>query len=144
MPVFVLELSSRSVKMKKIFPILLLSMILGVFSSCIIIPPEESTYTFYLFNNSDYDIRDWYLIDEYDEIYSKNNDGYACPIDSGEISSIKDLKKRDYYLYFEYYDSVGYLNKRITNLFRLESDTTYKMIEKTFYEGKPRSATPAE
>lgn len=130
--------------MKKIIPILLLSMILGVFSSCIIIPPEESTYTFYLFNNSDYDIRDWYLIDRNNNIYSKYDDGYACSLDSGEISSIKDLKERDYYLFFEYYDGLGHKNQYTTGLFELKSDTTYKVYDGNFYAGKPRSATSAE
>ena len=126
--------------MKKIFPILLVTMILGLFSSCILITPEsEETYRFYFFNNSEYEIRDWYLIDRSGNTYSKYNDGYACSIDSGEISSIKDLKKQDYKLYYEYYRS-SHINSCETDYIEIYSDTTYKFKEDAFYDGAPRSA----
>ena len=126
--------------MKKIFSILLASMVIGLFSSCILVTPEsETTYSFYFFNNTNNDVKDWMLIDKYGNTYSKYDDGYACPIESGEISSIKDIKERDYYLYCIYDEWPGY-STYTSGYFELDGDTTFKLHEKSFYEGKPRSA----
>lgn len=127
--------------MKKLFSILALAMVIGVFSSCVIVTHEESTptYTFYFFNNDDYDIRDWYLIDKSGNEYSKHSDGYAEPVNEGEISSIKDLKPRLYKVYYEYKNGESHT----TPYCDLNSDITYKVYEDDFYKGKPRSAAPA-
>lgn len=128
--------------MKKIFYILITALVISLFSSCIIVAtPEEPTYTFYFFNNDDYDIRDFYLEDEYGNTYSKKDDGYAEPVDVGEISSIKNLKAKEYRLYYQrkYSGQEFY-----TGYFYLDSDATYKVREKDIYSGKPRSAASAE
>ena len=127
--------------MKKLFSILALAMIIGLFSSCIIVAtsepePEPPTYTFYFFNDTNDDIRDWYLIDRKGKIYSKQNDGYACPIDEGEISSKKGLRQKDYLIFYEY--EHGTKNK--TSYFTLDSDTTFRLSNRSITSGKPRSA----
>ena len=124
--------------MKRILPVLSILIITLFLSSCILIakPIEEETYTFYFFNDTNKDVRDWYLIDEYGNEYSKIDDGLACPIDSGEIQSIKKLKKRLYQVYYEYYDRESHY----TSYSPLDSDTTFRLSDLTFYVGAPRTA----
>lgn len=128
--------------MKKLFSILALSMVIGLFSSCVIVTHEETTptYTFYFFNNSDYDIRDWYLLDKSGDPYYKHNDGYAEPVNEREISSIKDLKPGLYKVYYEYKNG----SSHTTSYCDFTSDVTYKVYEDDFYKGKPRSAASTE
>ena len=124
--------------MKKIVPLFFILFISMLFSSCIYIgdlPPEE-TYTFYFFNNTDMDIDDFWLEDRYGNRYYKINDGYACPVDSGEIQSIKQLRKKDYRVYFLKSNGKDYLSGYTT----IDSDTTFKALDKNFYTGAPRTA----
>ena len=129
--------------MKKLFSILALAMVISLFSSCIIVATEDKpdpTYSFYFFNNTDYEVRDWYLLDRKNNMYTKYDDNYACEIRSREISSISGLHERDYRVFYEYYDGIGRKHQEYTDYFELKSHTTYKLYENSFYEGKPRSA----
>ena len=131
--------------MKKLFSALIILVSVLMLSGCFFYVEDTSSYTppkydFYFNNNTDYDVRDWYLEDRNGNRKSKINDGYACPIYSREISSIKDITKGDYRLYYEYYDNFDNLHKYYTNYIELNSDTTYKLQENTFISGKPRSA----
>ena len=135
--------------MKRLVSLLLIAYTAILLSSCVIVtnesvPEPEPTYSFYFFNNSDYEVRDWYLLDKDNNQYSKNNDGYAVKVEGGEISKITGLKKRTYRVYYEYYDSTNRFHKEYTNYFDLDKDVTYKFVENTFYEGSPRSVQSAE
>lgn len=125
--------------MKKLFPVLLLAMIIGLFSSCIIVTNQddsETTYTFYFFNNTNEIIRDWYLIDRNDHIYSVHGDGFAEEVKKGNISSIEGLKARDYKVFYEYENSGSYTS----GFFSIRQDSTFKVSENNCYSGVPRSA----
>ena len=58
--------------MKKLFPILALSMVIGLFSSCIIVT-EKPTYTVYFDNDTPSQVYDWYLKDKYDNAGNNSN-----------------------------------------------------------------------
>ena len=128
--------------MKKIFSILTLAIVISLFSSCIIVAhndpdPELFYYNFYFFNDTGNDIRDWYLVDRNGNRYSKVNDGYANRCDAHEISSIKNLLSRDYYIFYEYeYDH----HQITTGYFNLNSDTTFRLSNAEITSGRPRNA----
>lgn len=123
--------------MKKIFPVLLLSMILGVFSSCIIVPPERYIFTFY--NNTPSDIYDWYLKDEYDTNYTLSDE--YCRVPAGHYSSMSDLYEKDYQVWYCVYTTGNqdvYLYSQ--NFFHVNKDCTFYLAEGDCWAGSPRSA----
>ena len=132
--------------MKKFFSTILLLSAVLMFSSCIIYTNDDDThytpptYDFYFNNNSNYDVRDFYLEDRNGNKHSKINDGFACSVSKHEIQSITGLQRGEYRLYYEYYDSLENLHKYYTNYIDLNSDTTYKLKEDDFISGTPRSA----
>ena len=131
--------------MKKLFSIFALTMVIGLFSSCIIVgvaqEPEPATYDFYFENDSDKDIRDWYLLDRNGNRYSKQNDGYACPIEYGDRSSIKNLRSRDYRVFYEKYTNSSNTSytQHYTGFFTLDSDVTFYLDSTTISRGKPHN-----
>ncbi len=119
--------------MKKIFPILLLSMILGVFSSCIIIPPEtveEPTYTITFHNDlSDTnrnDVFDWYAKNESGKTFAVSSN--PTPVSSGGgTSKLRNLRKNNYCIVFTFDDTTDYDDEGDTfyesYLFTVDKDT---------------------
>lgn len=123
--------------MKKIFPILLLSMILGVFSSCIIIPPDRYTFNFY--NDTPSDIYDWFLKDRYDTNYTLSSTW--CPVPAGHYSSMTDLYEKDYQVYFCIFTTgTKEVYSYSENFFHVDKDCTYYLSSDSCFSGSPRSA----
>lgn len=131
--------------MKKIISVLILLASVMMLSGCFWVINDDEDYSyqkynFYFYNDSDYKIRDWYLEDVNHNQYSRVNDGYANPIESGELHTIKDLRKRDYRVFYEYLDAKDDKHQYYSNYFTLSSDTTFKVSDKHFHDGRPRSA----
>ena len=84
--------------MKKLFSILALAMVIGVFSSCVIVAHEEPTYTLYFTNDTQSYVYDWFLKDKNDKNYAKSSD--YCEIPSGRTASKSGLDKKDYQVWF--------------------------------------------
>ena len=91
--------------MKKLFPILALSMVIGLFSSCIInVNSSKHSITFYndLPDSINNDIFDWYAKNNAGTTYSVSS--YATPIRSGGRSSTIDDLREDYYVVIYTFD----------------------------------------
>lgn len=123
--------------MKKLFPILALSMVIGLFSSCIIVT-EKPTYTitFYndLANSRRNDIFDWYAKDSSEKTFAISKD-YPTPISSGGGSSrLRDLPEDRYYVVFTFDDTTdSYDNDTfyMSDTFYLDSDKDFVLEETT-------------
>ena len=130
--------------MKKIFPILLLSMILGLFSSCIIVPPEaleEPKYTMYFYNDTTVQhVYDWYLKDEDDNNYVASENKY-CEVPVGTYAGLSGLRKNYYQIWFCVYSNRSndfYVHS--DGLFYLDSNATFYLSDLSIVRGGPRSA----
>lgn len=121
--------------MKKILPLLVLTGILTLFTSCVYVGPVyHETYDFTFNNNTIWNVYDWYLKDSDGHNHSKNGDRYN-KVSALSKSTYHDLYK-DYYTvifsyesrpdFFDYYASAYdvYLN----------TDTEYKLLQDDFYE----------
>lgn len=123
--------------MKKIFSILLASMVIGLFSSCILVLPEHTLY-FYNDTKNEY-VYDWYLKDLDGTEYAVSS-GY-CEVGPGEYDYISNLKENCYQVWFcekrtqdkDYYWHTD-------NYFELNSDATFYLSNTKTYSGSPRSA----
>ena len=123
--------------MKKIFSILLLSMILGLFSSCIIVPEDRYTFTFY--NDTQTYIYDWYLKNKYDINFTMSSD--YCDVPPGYYSSMSDLREDEYQVYYCLLSNVKqdvYVCSEY--FFRVNKDCTYYLSQDDCWAGGPRSA----
>lgn len=127
--------------MKKIFPILLLSMILGVFSSCIIIP--EDRYTFNFYNDTPSTIYDWYLKNRDDTNFTMSSD--YCDVPAGYYSSMTDLREDEYQVWYCIFSNVKrdvyYYSE---NFFHVDRDCTYYLSHDDCWAGGPRSAVSTD
>ena len=132
--------------MKKLFPILALSMVIGLFSSCIIVA-EKPTYTVYFDNDTPSQVYDWYLKDKYDNNYTIS-DSY-CEVAPYRTSSMSGISEGDYKFYFcifstrakDYYVAVPHDND---SYYHIEKDVTFCLSEETPYNGSPRSVVSPE
>lgn len=123
--------------MKKITFGLLVTTLTLLFSSCIVVSddtfddcPFRTHYDFTFINNTDYKVGDWYLRTEYGKKYAKSSDYEQ--INSGRKSTIYNVPKNDYQVYFAYSSNIKqYL---YTNYFTLDTDTKYYLQEDRFYE----------
>ena len=117
--------------MKKIATIIMITLTAILLSSCVINVTPESTHSFYFYNDTDRDIRDWYLIDEDKNIYSVHKDGYAEAVSAGRYSHISGLKTKYYRVFYEtiYYESYK------SDFFYIDSDATFKPSNKKCYTG---------
>ena len=124
--------------MKKIFSILLASMVIGLFSSCILVVPE---YTMYFYNDTTKQyVYDWYLIDSDGDDYAASKD--YCEVAPGEYDYISNLKEDCYQVWFCVYqtrDKDYYVHT--DNYFELNSDATFYLSDTKAYTGTPRSAS---
>ena len=85
--------------MKKLFSILALAMVIGVFSSCVIVTHEEPTYTITFYNDlpdsSRNDIFDWYAKNDAGKNFAVSS--HATHVSSGGGSSKLRSLPKDYY-----------------------------------------------
>ncbi len=128
--------------MKKLFPVILLTMIIGLFSSCVIVTTEEPKYTIYFNNNKQY-IYDWYVKDD-DGRNHVLSDNY-CPVQVNTVSAISNLPKDNYQVWFCIFshssprgDTNVYLHT--DSYVYLDQDVTFNFYEFNYTGGRPRSA----
>lgn len=127
--------------MKKIFPVLLLSMIIGLFSGCIIVPLDR--YTFHFYNNTPSYVYDWYLKDK-DENYYMVSDEYNV-VAPDHYDSLSNLREKDYRVYFCVLSTVKKDFYAVSeNFIHVDRDCTYYLQEDICYGGSPRSAVLSE
>ena len=106
--------------MKKLFTTLLLVLSVFMLSSCIIIGWDYydydygGEYDFYLYNKTDYTIRDQYLIDEDDVVYKPR---YRT-VHSGSHEKIRNLPEGYYIVRFQ----VGSYDAEWSDWFYLDID----------------------
>ena len=124
--------------MKKLFPILALSMVIGLFSSCII-NLHSSTYKVYFNNDTQSHVYDWYLKDSAGHKYAISDE--YCEIDAYHYDYISGIEEGDYKFYFcllSTRDTDFYYSTQ--NFYHVEQDVTFYLSELTPYNGSPRSA----
>ena len=132
--------------MKKLFPILALSMIIGLLSSCIIVTEKPThTITFYndLPDSSRNDIFDWYAKDSSENTFAVSSS--PTPVSSGGGSSrLRDLAENRYYVVFTFDNTTdSYDNDTfyMSDTFYLDSDKDFVLEETTRkYKVSVRSA----
>lgn len=132
--------------MKKLFSALIILASVLVMSSCVIVASDSTpdpTYTLYFFNDSENThIYDWYLKDDGGHNYEKSKD--YVPVKPGEISSISDLHKDYYQVWFCVYSSPNRDTDVYThtkNFVYLNSDTTFRLASESYRDGRPRSVS---
>ena len=122
--------------MKKIISVLILFAAVFMMSSCIIVAgdtdDEPSTYSFYFKNDTNKDIRDFYLEDRNGNKYTKGNGVNAYDCAAGETLVIKNLSVKDYILIYQY----NYETPTEFGWFKMDSDKTFSLYEKCLYKGK--------
>ena len=120
--------------MKKLFPVLLLTMIVGLFSSCIIVATEESPkYEISCYNNTFSPITDWCVKKGDDRTYA--NSEYNCKIESGKRDSIKNLSYGYYSICISFKDKIQLHpdDYEQTNEVLLDEDVEFSVAERTYY-----------
>lgn len=131
--------------MKKLFPILALSMIIGLFSSCII-NFESSKYTMYFDNDTSTQyIYDWYVKDSNNHNYTISSE--YCPVPPGEYSSISGLSEGNYQVWFCIYsnprrDTDVYMHPE--SFVHVDADVTFSLYDESYTYGRARSAANGE
>ena len=124
--------------MKKIFPILLLAMTLGLFSSCVIVA-EVPTYKVYFNNDTALYVYDWY-IKNYDGDNYCPDDEY-CEIPPYRYDYVSGVPEDGYQFYFCLFSTRRKDYYFYTDTFyKINETTTFYLSSKGAYIGKPRSA----
>lgn len=108
--------------MKKIFPLLLISIILSLFTSCVII--DRRFYSVTVCNESGDDICDWYIKDEFNNKYALSSD--FCIVLDGYESNSKELPYGFYKICYSFIPNVY----KETNYFYLTSNTKLYVYSK--------------
>ncbi len=133
--------------MKKILSIIALAITAIMLSSCVVHVNAETveppTYRIYFYNDTAKQfIFDWYVEDEDGGNYELS-DEYR-EIECGEYDYIDGLEKDYYRVVFcisSDYSEDWYVR---SNLVFVNSDTTFRLSDKHYYDGKPRSALSSE
>lgn len=128
--------------MKKLFSILALSMVIGLFSSCVIVTHEEPTYTLYFCNDTKVQhVYDWYL-------KNKNNTEFAisdsyCEVPTRTSAGLSGLSKDYYQIWYCVYSTrTDDFYVHSADYVYLDSDVTFYLSDLTCVRGSPkRSAT---
>ena len=95
--------------MKKLFPVLLLAMIIGLFSSCIIVtnPDGDNYYNITCHNTSDTHITDWCVVRNGKKTYAKSvNSAHIDP--NGGSATLYNLPEGRYILYVAFTTNPSY------------------------------------
>ena len=120
--------------MKKIISVLLLTITVTLFSSCIFVGDNIfSTHDITCYNDTLKTITDWCVKKGDDRTYA--NSEYNCKIESGKKDSIKDLS------YGYYSICISFKNKtqlhpddyEQTNEVLLDEDVEFSVAERTYY-----------
>ena len=120
--------------MKKLFSILALAMIIGLFSSCIIVAtaeeePSPPTYSITFCNDYDDDVIDWYVKNDDGKRFAKSENFVVVRCD--DTSKLKGLRKDYYKVLFafipnDYYETTYiYLNENVDFILRKKNDWSF-------------------
>lgn len=95
--------------MKKLFPVLLLAMIIGLFSSCIIVtnPDGENYYNITCHNQSNTYIQDWCVVRNGKKTYAKSS-GCAKIAPNTGTATLYNLPEGRYILYVAFTTNPSY------------------------------------
>ena len=111
-------------------------------SGCVI-NVESVTHTMY-FQNDSYTqpVYDWYLKDSNGNKYTLSDD--YCPVPVRSTSYMSGLYTKDYQVWFCIYQSprADYYTHS-EGFVKLDSDTTFRLSNESYYGGAPRSAGKA-
>ena len=124
--------------MKKLFPVLLLAMIIGLFSSCIIVTNDtSSTHRIKCYNDTIKPITDWCVkhVDSNGTDYTYANSEENCTIASGASDEIRDLKTGYYSICITFVQTTALHpdDYEQTNEIYLNKDVTFDVAERKFY-----------
>ncbi len=129
--------------MKKLFPILALSMVIGLFSSCIIVT-EKPTYTVYFDNDTPSYIYDWYLKDKDGNNHVHDPNSYR-EIAAYQYDRLTGVEEDDYQFYFCLLATrTQSIYSYTESYYHIERDVTFYLSEQKPYNGSPRSAVGYE
>ena len=108
-------------------------------SSCVI-NVRSGYHKMYFYNNTDFDVDDWYVKNPDGEKFAKRT-YESVPVDAWETSSISNLPEDDYQVWWRY--SVGYTDIFLHSLgfVELEEDTTFKLKTKSFVKARNTAST---
>ena len=116
--------------MKKLFPVLLLTMIVGLFSSCVIVATSDTptpTYAITFCNDSNDDVIDWYVKNSHDKRFAISDD--FCIVTRGSTSKLWNLPKDQYKVLFAFlpntYHPTNYIELNVDTEFHIYSRDTY-------------------
>ncbi len=137
--------------MKKLFPVLLLAMIIGLFSSCIIVTNDTAKHTITLRNNleddEDNDIFDWYAKNMSDQKFAISSTPVGVSSDGG-VSRLRDIPQDYYKVIFTFDDTTDNNDNDtyyVSNKFYLDSDKDFILEGRhSSYTATVRSATGTE
>ncbi len=142
--------------MKKLIPLLSLTFLIGLLSSCIFAldtsklgnnsSKPKTRFDITCKNTTLKKVTDWcvqYYDDTKGKYFTISNDEYNCEIPSGKSDTIYDLPKDDYSVCFSFADKVKLEpdDYYISNLIYLDEDVTFDVAERIFYT---RAASPTE
>ena len=117
--------------MKKLIPILIILSSILMLSGCEFhYYRYNRSYTFYFNNDTDYNLRDWYLLDEYGNRYSESGDKYANPILKHNRKRLSNLSYGYYKVYYEFENKVPYES----GLWLLNGDTEFSVSTNRAYD----------
>lgn len=116
--------------MKKLIPILIIFSSILMLSGCEFhLHPYRECFTFYFNNDTNYDLRDWYLLDEYGNRYSESKSIYANPISGNTTKALHNLNYGWYKVFYEFENKVSYTS----DLWLLNSDTKFLVSQNRAY-----------
>ncbi len=127
--------------MKKIFPALMLTMIVGLFSSCVIVTTSDTptpTYAITFCNESNDNVIDWYVKNSKDKRFAISDD--FCIVTRGSTSKLWNLPKDDYKVLFAFLPNTYYQ----TNYIELNVDTEFHIYSGSSYTTRVRSAVVSD
>ena len=120
--------------MKKIISVLLLTITVTLFSSCIFVGDNIfSTHDITCYNDTLKTITDWCVKKGDDRTYA--NSEYNCKIESGKRDSIKNLSYGYYSICISFKDKIQLHpdDYEQTNEILLDEDVEFSVAERTYY-----------
>ena len=141
--------------MKKLIPLLSLTFLIGLFSSCILAvdtsklgnsgsKTTKTRFDITCRNNTYVKITDWGVQDKDGNNYVKDDD--ECPIPAGSSDTITDLKKDLYKLFFtfEVKQQLQEEDYEITNFIELNEDVTFDIARRKYYRAAENAVSDYE
>ena len=119
--------------MKKLFSILALAMVIGLFSSCIIVAtaeePSPPTYSITFCNEYNDDVIDWYAKNKDGKRFAKSD--HYVGVRRDDTSKLKGLRKDYYKVLFsffpdDYYETgLIYLNENVSFILKTKNSGSF-------------------